>query len=1132
MRRIILLLVSMSIPLWAAQESVNLDTKSKKVVNPLVKFGAGNTLDATGATLIGFGSAGSVAFTDLTDVPSSYVGQGLKAVRVNVAENALEFYTPSGGGAVDSVFGRTGVVTAQSGDYTKAQVGLSNVENTALSTWAGSTNITTLGTISTGIWNGSDIGAGFITGTFDNTALRSADLSTSTALIHKWNEASVVSDRTINYKVNSGDRTIDLSGNLTVSQSAVIQGTNTGDQTSIVGITGTKAQFNTAVTDGDFLYVGDIAAAGGAGDVQYNNGSGAFAATSNFDYGTVTSNAITLTLAPPGGNSADGLVLRNLTTATALDGSQVAPVIVMTGQAWSINANASQSADWRFLNYPLGTAGGDAGSILFIQHQENGGGWSNHYIQIDQAGNLGQGGGDATCSFAAFNILDYAILGNGTDIAALYANQYGVLQMAGFPVFGTPRIMWTDGATYYTGTRDTAIGRSEAGGVGIYQGPESSSLGLLRIATQSAGDNSTKGATTAYADALVSDTAFASSWNGVTGIAPSKNAVYDWGHTFDTDDDGKVNVLDQVAGLAFTDAGGVLQTPKVIGTDVQAFDTQLASLAGLSYTGNALKVVRVNAGETDFELATPSGSVDDTAFASSWNGVTTTAPSKNAVYDWGHTFDTDDDGKVNVLDLAAGIPKTDSSGVLSLAVLGTDYLNSTYISDTAFASSWDTVTTIAPSKNAVYDWGHTFDTDDDGKVNVLDLGTAGFVSVDSSGVVATGGSITSPQVAFASGTNALTGDSKLTYATTTGLDAAASNTTVNTVVNALTVRRQETAAGTPAPNFGVGILLTADDSTTANVSIAQIEADWIDATHASADSIMRFGMYNGNSGLANKMYLYSQTNGNGSLSVGTQSDPGSGRINAASGYRVNNSNPATGKFLQSDGGGAYNNSTITLPTSAGSSGKLAQSDGTNIIMSTPTWPTAASTSGKVVKSDGTNLVMSTETYATPSTSGNIMQSDGTNWTSTSNKGGWTELRVAGSDFTTSSTSLVDITGLVSGTLATATLYEVDAQLYCNSSSTAGMAVGVQQSGGGSGQIGVWAGSATNAAATGISISSNALNTAGAPCLLVNGDGMISFKGFIKTGSTGSPTISCKALKTTSGTAKVYIGSVFRFRTAP
>ena len=45
---------------------------------------------------------------------------------------------------------------------------------------------------------------------------------------------------------------------LTVASTASVSGTNTGDQTSIVGITGTKAQFNTACTDGDFLYVGDI----------------------------------------------------------------------------------------------------------------------------------------------------------------------------------------------------------------------------------------------------------------------------------------------------------------------------------------------------------------------------------------------------------------------------------------------------------------------------------------------------------------------------------------------------------------------------------------------------------------------------------------------------------------------------------------------------------------------------------------------------------------------------------------------------------------------------------------------------------------------------------------------------------
>jgi len=36
-----------------------------------------------------------------------------------------------------------------------------------------------------------------------------------------------------------------------------LTGTNSGDQTSIVGITGTRAQFDTAITDGNIMYIGD-----------------------------------------------------------------------------------------------------------------------------------------------------------------------------------------------------------------------------------------------------------------------------------------------------------------------------------------------------------------------------------------------------------------------------------------------------------------------------------------------------------------------------------------------------------------------------------------------------------------------------------------------------------------------------------------------------------------------------------------------------------------------------------------------------------------------------------------------------------------------------------------------------------
>lgn len=56
--------------------------------------------------------------------------------------------------AVSSVAGKTGVVT-----LVKADVGLGNVENTALSTWTGSTSLTTLGTVATGTWNATAITA-------------------------------------------------------------------------------------------------------------------------------------------------------------------------------------------------------------------------------------------------------------------------------------------------------------------------------------------------------------------------------------------------------------------------------------------------------------------------------------------------------------------------------------------------------------------------------------------------------------------------------------------------------------------------------------------------------------------------------------------------------------------------------------------------------------------------------------------------------------------------------------------------------------------------------------------------------------------------------------------------------------
>lgn len=90
----------------------------------------------------------------------------------------------------------------------------------------------------------------------------------------------------------------------------------------------------------------------------------------------------------------------------------------------------------------------------------------------------------------------------------------------------------------------------------------------------------------------------------------------------------------------------------------QASDAQLTDLAALSYTGNALKVVRVNTGETAFELATLAGGGDVTGPASSVD---------NEIALFSSTT-----GKVIKSASTTGVLKA-SSGVIAAAVAGTDY---------------------------------------------------------------------------------------------------------------------------------------------------------------------------------------------------------------------------------------------------------------------------------------------------------------------------------------------------------------------------------------------------------------------------------------------------------------------------
>jgi Repeat of unknown function (DUF5907) len=151
-----------------------------------------------------------------------------------------------------------------------------------------------------------------------------------------------------------------------------------------------------------------------------------------------------------------------------------------------------------------------------------------------------------------------------------------------------------------------------------------------------------------------------------------------------------------------------------------------------------------------------------------------------------------------------------------------------------------------------------------------------------------------------------------------------------------------------------------------------------------------------------------------------------------------------------------------------------------------------------------------------------------------NNGGWNVYRVSGSDATTTGTTLVDITGLVSGTLSNSTLYEIEAVL---SVSTSAVTTGCRYAifGGGTGSAAtvnaLFTGTTTVAAAGSETINTIGTQTATAYLTTSASSGTVVIRGFVTTRSTGTATISLQHLKVTSGTSTVKVGSIFRIRKA-
>jgi hypothetical protein len=803
---------------------------------------------------------------------------------------------------------------------TTSDVGLGNVENTALSTWAGSTNLTTLGTIATGTWNATTIGV-----TKGGTGLTSATLGD----LHYASAANTFSN---------------LAGNTSTTRKVLTQ---TGNGT----VSAAPAWNQLAVAD-----ISDIA-------TNYSPIAGSTSITTLGTVATGTWNATTI------GTTKGGTGLTSYTLGDIPYASAANTLSNLTG-----NTTATK----KFLNQT----------------------------------------------------------GNGTISAAPTWSAITASDVGLGSVENTALSTWT-GSTNLTTLGTVATGTWNATTIGVTKGGTgltSATLGDIHYASAANTFSNLAGNTTTTRKFLTQ------TGNGTVSAAPAWNTVSS------TDIDANVSATE------FGYLGGVT-------SDIQTqFGAKAASGANTDITSVTLNQTGLN-----IKGATA------TALTIKPNETLTAARTFNII-----TGDAD-----RTLSLAGNLT-TSGSNALTLTTTGA--------TNVTLPTTGTLVNSAVTSLSSL------------AGVGTITSGTWNGTVVDEVYGGTGQSSYTLGDVTYASATNTL---SKLGG---------------NTSATKMFLSQTGTGATSAAPAWSA--------VSKSDVGLGSVEntalSTWAGSTNMTTLGTIATGTWNGTD-----------------IAV---ADGGTGRNTAtayallaggttSTGAHQSLATGSTGQILQSAGSAALPTfSTATYPSTAGTSGKILVSDGTNIVSSTPTFPNASATSGKMIKSDGTNWVASTETYAAPSTSGNVMQSDGTNWTSVANTGGWDVYKVTTTDATTTGITLTNVTGLVTSTLSLSTTYEFEAVLMCTTTAVAtGTKYGVNVSVAPTLILAQFSGAVTSTTGGITTTNTNAASSATTFLTTASQSGIIIIKGMFTTAGTGSPVFSIQHLKVTSGTSTVKVGSTLRVK---